>query len=188
MRSKTPPPGTAKAGKRDLTLIGALVYGLTMTHRSAARNILGPLWPLLELALVRAANDGSPHPVLNDLSRAWRAANKPKKRKYGGSKSHAARARKWGGAVERVNPLKVFARDGWLCQVCGKATPKARRGSWHADAPELDHRIPLVSGGGHTYANVQTACRACNLKKGGGSAIGQLPLWALLDIKGEEER
>jgi 5-methylcytosine-specific restriction endonuclease McrA len=75
-----------------------------------------------------------------------------------------------------INRTKVFERDGWRCQMCGKATPKYRKGTRYPNAPELDHRTPLALGGPHTYANTQCACRACNAAKGATASIGQLPL------------
>jgi 5-methylcytosine-specific restriction endonuclease McrA len=75
-----------------------------------------------------------------------------------------------------VNPIKVFERDGWRCGVCGKKTPKRWRGTTKDNAPELDHRISMGIGGGHTYENCQCACRKCNREKGHLIAVGQLPL------------
>lgn len=91
---------------------------------------------------------------------------------------HMHRARRYGVEWERVNPTLVFERDGWRCQLCGKHTPKARRGTHYANAPELDHRVPMSCGGSHTYSNTQTACRACNARKGNRSSVGQIPLWS----------
>lgn len=91
---------------------------------------------------------------------------------------HRQRARKHGVPYEPVNALRVFARDGWRCQICGRATPEMARGTRKSNAPELDHRIPLSKGGGHLYGNVQCACRACNISKGNASSVGQLPLLA----------
>lgn len=68
--------------------------------------------------------------------------------------------------AEVVVPQQVFARDGWKCQLCGVDTPRRLRGSYEPNAPELDHIVPLSKGGGHTWANVQCACRACNSAKG----------------------
>lgn len=66
---------------------------------------------------------------------------------------------------ESVDPFKVFDRDGWRCKLCGIKTPKAKRGAYDDDAPELDHIIPLSKGGAHTYLNTQCACRKCNRDK-----------------------
>lgn len=72
------------------------------------------------------------------------------------------KAKQRGAMVETVNPLQVFARDGWRCQLCGVKTPKEKRGTYAPDAPELDHIMPLSKGGEHSYLNTQCACRRCN--------------------------
>lgn len=78
-------------------------------------------------------------------------------------------------AGELIDPIAVFDRDRWTCQLCGKRTPKRLRGQMVPDAPELDHIIPLALGGGHLWSNVQCACRACNGSKGA-TIKGQLGL------------
>jgi 5-methylcytosine-specific restriction endonuclease McrA len=93
-------------------------------------------------------------------------------------KNARKRALKYGAEYEPVNRIKVFHRDGWKCQICGKATPRSRIGTMAPNAPELDHRVPISKRGGHTYANVQCACRKCNIAKGNRSSVGQLPLFA----------
>lgn len=95
-----------------------------------------------------------------------------------GGKSDRSRARKAGVEYEKVDRLIVFERDGWRCQCCGTATPKKFKGTTRANAPELDHRVPLAMGGPHTYDNVQLACRKCNRDKGGKRVVGQIPLFA----------
>lgn len=75
------------------------------------------------------------------------------------------RAAERGVACEPVDPFTVFDRDGWVCQICGIETPRDRRGTCAADAPELDHIHPLSKGGAHTHANTQCACRSCNSMK-----------------------
>jgi len=77
--------------------------------------------------------------------------------------------------AERVDPFKVFARDKWRCKLCGRATPKSKRGTYEDDAPELDHIVPLARGGAHTYLNTQCACRRCNGLKSD-KPLGQLLL------------
>jgi predicted nucleic acid-binding Zn ribbon protein len=93
--------------------------------------------------------------------------------------NHRQRARYFGVEYEYVNVLKVFNRDGWRCQICGKVTPRKNRGKRYSNAPELDHRIPMLKGGGHLYSNVQCACRACNAKKSNLNGDGQLPLFEI---------
>lgn len=72
------------------------------------------------------------------------------------------RARERAATVELVDPLVVFARDHWTCQLCTIATPRSKRGTYEPDAPELDHIIALAAGGEHSYRNTQCACRRCN--------------------------
>jgi hypothetical protein len=95
-----------------------------------------------------------------------------------GSENHRKRARRANVSYEPVSRLKVFERDRWKCQICGRKTPKRVMGSCVDSAPELDHRVPMAMGGGHTWDNVQCACRACNSKKGGTIVVGQLSLFA----------
>lgn len=98
-------------------------------------------------------------------------------RRIRGSDSHRSRALRAGVEYELVSKIRVFDRDGWRCQICGRRTPRARMGSMADIAPELDHRVPLSKGGGHLYANVQCACRRCNREKGNRNCAGQLPMF-----------
>jgi 5-methylcytosine-specific restriction endonuclease McrA len=88
--------------------------------------------------------------------------------KQSGSRAAHRRARKLrqrGARVEPVNLLHVLERDGWRCQLCGISTPRRLRGSFDDRAPEVDHIIPIASGGEHSYRNTQCACRKCNIAK-----------------------
>lgn len=87
-------------------------------------------------------------------------------------------ARMRGVASERVNPIKVFERDGWRCHICARKTPRQLRGTYKPNAPELDHIVPLAAGGAHTYRNTACSCRQCNGKKGA-QTYGQPSLLAL---------
>lgn len=78
--------------------------------------------------------------------------------------------------VETVIAAKVFSRDGWRCQLCGKKLNQKHKGSYRDDAPELDHIIPLSKGGEHSYTNTQCACRKCNIEKNN-KEYGQLRLF-----------
>jgi 5-methylcytosine-specific restriction endonuclease McrA len=98
---------------------------------------------------------------VSNTSERHRSASR---QKVGGS--HRRRARFYGGEYESFNPFAVFDRDGWICRICGDATPKDLRGKVDDKAPELDHAIPLSRGGAHTIANTQCVCRACNQAKG----------------------
>lgn len=76
-----------------------------------------------------------------------------------------------------VTPSKVFARDGYRCQLCGRKTPPRLRGTCQPNAPELDHIVPISAAcsPGHVWSNVQCACRSCNGKKHT-KPLGQLKL------------
>jgi hypothetical protein len=74
---------------------------------------------------------------------------------------------------ENVDPIAVLQRDGWTCGICGVDTPRALRGTYARNAPEMDHIIPLSAGGPHTYDNTQCACRSCNGAKGGAIPPGK---------------
>lgn len=84
-------------------------------------------------------------------------------------RDHRRRARLLGADSEDVERLVVFERDGWVCQLCGDPIDKTLR---HPDplSPSLDHRVPLVKGGAHSYANTQAAHLTCNLRKGARAA------------------
>jgi hypothetical protein len=72
--------------------------------------------------------------------------------------SSAYRARKRGQFVEHVDPAVIYDRDQGVCGIC------------EADGvdPEdfhVDHVVPLVRGGEHSYANTQLAHPPCNMRK-----------------------
>jgi 5-methylcytosine-specific restriction endonuclease McrA len=59
----------------------------------------------------------------------------------------------------KLNRRNLYARDGNRCQYCGR----------HFATKELtlDHVLPRVQGGEHTWENLVCACVRCNAKKGG---------------------
>lgn len=95
------------------------------------------------------------------------------RRKAGAVHRYALRA----STIERFDPMVVFERDGWRCQICGVSTPKSRRGTNHHNAPELDHVVPISRNGEHSIANSQCACKRCNRWKSNKIIVGQLPLF-----------
>ena len=99
---------------------------------------------------------------------------KQKERRIKTAQKQVRRRRQQSG--ERIDPIAVFKRDGWKCQICGCRTPQSRRGSHHPKAPELDHIVALANGGAHAWDNVQCACRSCNGSKGA-SDYGQMLLF-----------
>jgi 5-methylcytosine-specific restriction endonuclease McrA len=82
--------------------------------------------------------------------------------------------------AEKFHPFDIFDRDGWKCQICGTKTPKALRGTYKPNAPELDHIVPISKGGAHHPSNCQTSCRSCNARKSDGMPMGQIGLFTSL--------
>ena len=97
-------------------------------------------------------------------------------RRQRGSDRHEARARRRGLPRDHsITADRLFARDGWRCQICGIKTPKRLKGLQQPQSPTIDHIVPISQGGGHVWENVQTACHACNMRKGA-KVLGQLRL------------
>lgn len=61
--------------------------------------------------------------------------------------------------IVRFTRNNVFLRDHYTCQYCGKRPPHSHL--------TMDHVNPIVKGGPKTWENIVTACRACNVRKGG---------------------
>lgn len=54
--------------------------------------------------------------------------------------------------------FKVFSRDSFTCQYCGKKPPQV--------ILHIDHKLALFNGGTNKFENLVTACAECNLGKG----------------------
>lgn len=78
------------------------------------------------------------------------------------------RCRKYGVYYDpTVTRQKVFERDNYVCQICGKPTDPSDV-SWGTIGPlfpTVDHIIALANGGSHTWDNVQCAHAICNSYK-----------------------
>ena len=74
------------------------------------------------------------------------------------------RAWKMNVMVEQVDRLKIFRRDGWACQICGKKVNPDLRYP-HLKCATIDHVLPLANGGTHEPRNVQLAHLICNSRK-----------------------
>jgi HNH endonuclease len=96
---------------------------------------------------------------------------------HGKVNKHRHRAKRFGVEYVAINPIKVFDRDSWRCQICDRKTPKRLRGTYADNAPELDHRVPMALGGSHTWGNVQCSCRSCNMSKGAKKVLGQISMF-----------
>jgi hypothetical protein len=82
--------------------------------------------------------------------------------------AYQARMRALGvSAIEAddVDPLDVYERDGWTCQLC--LAPVNRTLKWPDPmSVTLDHVRPVTRGGTHNAENLQTAHWVCNIQKG----------------------
>jgi 5-methylcytosine-specific restriction endonuclease McrA len=56
----------------------------------------------------------------------------------------------------RLTRHEILRRDGYTCQYCGR----------QGGSLTIDHVVPRHRGGERTWANLVTACQACNRKKG----------------------
>ena len=59
----------------------------------------------------------------------------------------------------KLNRRNIYARDGAVCQYCGK--------KFSTQELSLDHVIPRSHGGKTTWDNLVCACVYCNARKGG---------------------
>jgi 5-methylcytosine-specific restriction endonuclease McrA len=94
-----------------------------------------------------------------------RAANPEKARVDQTNNSALRRARlRSAPIIERVDRMVVAERDGWICQLCdGPIDPTLIfPDPWHLN---VDHIVPLVKGGEHSYSNSQATHFRCNNSK-----------------------
>ena len=95
----------------------------------------------------------------NCRDKADKEYNRQFNKRYG--RTHKDRAKYFGCYYEKVDKIKVFERDKYICKECGiKCNPNQHYNS--RDYPTLGHIVPLSLKGSHTYANVQCECRNCN--------------------------
>lgn len=79
----------------------------------------------------------------------------------------------WEEHYEPVSRLRIYERDGWKCQICGRKLKLTKE--WAANQATVDHIAPLAHGGEHKRTNMQAACMKCNSAKGD-TGGGQLRL------------
>lgn len=59
---------------------------------------------------------------------------------------------------EKIDRKLVYLKDDGICGICGNPLEMSDL--------TLDHIIPISKGGGHVYANVHSAHRICNIRRG----------------------
>jgi len=82
------------------------------------------------------------------------------------TKAHSRHAKIKLAYVEDVDFIKVYKRDGWVCQLCGEPVSRTPKGSHDPMMASPDHIIPISLGGKHSYENLQCSHLKCNLAKG----------------------
>lgn len=60
-------------------------------------------------------------------------------------------------SLTKKTRFEVFKRDKFICQYCGRSAPEV--------VIEVDHIIPVASGGENDEMNLLTACKECNAGK-----------------------
>lgn len=73
-------------------------------------------------------------------------------------KTASQRQREWRERSLNYNKADIFARDGNRCRYCERPVTD--------QTGVLEHAIPSDRPGSHDPANIVTACRSCNMKKG----------------------
>lgn len=91
----------------------------------------------------------------------WKESNP---RKAARTKAKVRAVRRGARRADKIDPIAVFERDGWICGICGKKVNRRLKYP-HPLSVSLDHIIPLSKGGTHTLTNVQCAHLTCNHKK-----------------------
>lgn len=152
-------------------------------HRTC-RPLIAMLYELTDLGSLLIARECGVSTAAVNRALRWAGidTSQPKRRnqhgkpnggreRYHKAKNYKQRCAKYGVEYDPgVTLAGVFARDGGVCAICGRATDWADTryvfsGPTH---PTIDHITPLSRGGSHTWENVQLACHECNSRKGDG--------------------
>lgn len=115
---------------------------------------------LNEFYNLKSSADGK-HPNCKPCCKISRARENIRKRD---KKNKVSRRQDYRAKINNIEAEKgitldgIYKRDKGICQICGDwVQPK------HAS---IDHIIPLIKGGTHTWDNVQLTHKICNLRKG----------------------
>ena len=109
---------------------------------------------------LKASKDGI-HYYCKDCCKMKRTAERVKKRDKKSKISNRQRYRveQLGLKVDGdITLAKLYHSDKGICQLCHKRVSSKEA--------SIDHRIPVVKGGEHTWENVQLTHLRCNLQKG----------------------
>jgi hypothetical protein len=98
-------------------------------------------------------------------SPAYQQRSDQRRRISSSTARHARRVRILDATAEKFDPLEIYERDGWICQLCSRPVDSSLQWPdlWCAS---LDHVLPLVARGQHSRGNTQLAHWLCNVRKG----------------------
>ncbi len=101
----------------------------------------------------------SKHPnYLIEKKKRWKARH-PEAARLAKKQEHALRRSRINGTPnEKIDPILVYLNDNGICGICGEPITMSEF--------TMDHIIPISKGGGHLYANVHSAHRLCNIRRG----------------------
>ncbi len=118
---------------------------------------------LPNLSFNRISTHCSPCRAERDAQRVvqWRKDNPERARLLRKRHDHARRARLNGVGYEAFDPVEIYERDRWMCQICHKRISRRLR-SPHPMSVSIDHIVPVSQGGDHVRANVRAAHMGCN--------------------------
>lgn len=78
-------------------------------------------------------------------------------------KSVIKRCIKYNVTFEKISRNIVFTNYNYTCNICKIICKMPNKNNYNdLDCATVDHIIPKVKGGTHTYDNVQLLCRNCN--------------------------
>lgn len=78
---------------------------------------------------------------------------------------HRRRAVKIGAMSENVTIEGLIARDGTKCCYCEVELIFDKMETYTPRKASIEHVVPMIRGGQHTWGNVKLACLSCNLSK-----------------------
>lgn len=81
--------------------------------------------------------------------------------------------------LSKTMRFEVFKRDGFKCQYCGQSPPVI--------ILEVDHIVPVASGGNDDQSNLLTSCLDCNRGKGC-RGLEQVPISLKISIEEQKIR
>lgn len=107
------------------------------------------------------------HKLIRIQARAWyaQARHRPEIKQQNRTNEYKRKALRANAYVEHVDLQVVFKRDKGICWLCGESVDLQLKWPDRGFAT-LDHVVPLVRGGMHSYSNIRLAHLRCNCRKG----------------------